>query len=522
MALLRIAVLIFLPLFASSQSYTKRLALVIGNAEYQHGGALKNPINDARAIAAALKEMGFEVMKYENVTQTQLKQAINAYGIKLKEFEVGLFYYAGHGIQHKGLNYMIPVEADLQAAEQIEFDCVAADRVLAFMEAASTKMNVIIMDACRNNPFERSWNRSVDGNGLALMNAPTGSIIAYATAPGRVASDGNAGNGLYTSALLKYMRDPGLNIEQVFKRVRTEVSERSLGAQIPWETTSLTGSDFYFVKPKANVNNDNSQAKSSTAINNSTKAVDFYSQGSAKYDVLDYEGAIAAYTEAINQNDIYWEAYLWRAHALYAIAKYNEAMADYNKVLELSPGESQAYYYRGLCKFNLALYADALPDLTLSIKYDPQNANGYYWRGYTYYFQQKYVAALEDFTKTLTLSPEFAEGFYIRGLTHYTLEDYAKGLADFIEARRLKPDYAEALLWRANSEFMLADYTVALNNYNTYLTINPSDPEGYYWRAYTYHYLSQPTQALSDINKALELSPNQDVYLSFKKDVLKK
>lgn len=520
MALLRITVLFLLPFFAFSQSYTKRLALVIGNAEYQHGGVLKNPTNDARAIALALKDMGFEVMKYENVTQTQLKQAINAYGIKLKEYEVGLFYYAGHGIQHKGLNYMIPVEADLQAAEQIEFDCVAADRVLAFMEAASTKMNVIIMDACRNNPFERSWNRSVEGNGLALMNAPTGSIIAYATAPGRVASDGNAGNGLYTSALLKYMRDPGLNIEQVFKRVRTEVSEKSLGAQIPWETTSLTGSDFYFVKPREAV--ANRVVATTTPLNNSAKAVELYSQGNEKYDIQDYEGAITDYTNAINQNEIYWEAYLWRAHALYATTKYEEAMADYNKVLELSPGESQAYYYRGLCKFNLTQYADALPDLTLSIKYDPQNANGYYWRGYTYYFQQKYVAALDDFTKTLSLSPEFAEGLYIRGLTYYTLEDYAKGLADFIEARRIKPDYAEALLWRANSEFMLADYTTALNNYNTYLTISPSDPEGYYWRAYTYHYLNQPARALNDINKALELSPNQEVYLSFKKDVLKK
>lgn len=229
-----------------AQTYSKRLALVVGNSNYVNSGALPNPVNDARAVAKELKNLGFEVITLENASQAQFKQAINSFGQKLRAFEVGLFYYAGHGIQHKGVNYMIPVEAELKAEEQIEYDCVSADRVLAYMEGASSKVNIIIMDACRNNPFERSWARSVDGSGLAMMNAPTGTLIAYATSPGKVASDGTGTNGLYTSALLKYMRDPSLNIEQVFKKVRTEVSEKSYGAQVPWETTSLTGNDFYF------------------------------------------------------------------------------------------------------------------------------------------------------------------------------------------------------------------------------------------------------------------------------------
>jgi Uncharacterized protein containing caspase domain len=132
-------VVLFLSLSASGQVYTKRLALVMGNSTYEHGGALPNPVNDANAIAASLQALGFEVMKYQNVTQKEMKQAINAFGTKLKGYEVGLFYYAGHGIQNKGMNYMIPIEADLQSEEQVEFDCVAADRCFGLHGCCASK-----------------------------------------------------------------------------------------------------------------------------------------------------------------------------------------------------------------------------------------------------------------------------------------------------------------------------------------------------------------------------------------------
>ena len=229
----------------STGVYQRKLALVVGNSAYQNGGALKNPVNDARSMSATLKQLGFEVMYHDNVSQSDMKRAIDAFGQKLKGYEVGLFYYAGHGIQYKGRNYMIPVEADLKAEQQIEYDCIAADRVLAYMEYAKSKVNIIVLDACRNNPFERSWNRSANGSGLAFMNAPTGSMIAYATSPGTTASDGTGSNGLYTSALLKHMNTPNITIEQMFKRVRGEVEEKSNGKQVPWESTSLKG-EFYF------------------------------------------------------------------------------------------------------------------------------------------------------------------------------------------------------------------------------------------------------------------------------------
>lgn len=225
----------------------KRLALVIGNSNYTGGGALKNPVNDARSMKAALEDLGFDVLKYENCDQRMMKRAIDEFGQQLESYDVGFFFYAGHGIQTSGANYLIPVGVELQSEADVEYDCVRADRVMAKMESANAKTNIIVLDACRNNPFERSWARSTNGKGLAFMNAPQGSLIAYATAPGNTAADGLGNNGLYTSALLKHINEPNLGIEAVFKKVRQDVIKESGGKQTPWESTSLTG-DFYFKK----------------------------------------------------------------------------------------------------------------------------------------------------------------------------------------------------------------------------------------------------------------------------------
>jgi uncharacterized protein (TIGR02145 family) len=249
-------VLSFLPLISFSQNGSqtnsasqKRLALVIGNGTYS-STILANPENDARAMKSALQEVGFTVMEYENLNQSKIKEAIDDFGMKLKGYEVGLFFYAGHGIQAKGFNYLLPVDAKIQNEQQVEYDCVRADRILSLMETSGTKVNVIILDACRNNPFERSWTRSASAPGLAFMSAPKGTLIAYATAPGCTASDGSGKNGLYTSAILESMKIPDITILQMFQNVRNIVSLKSQNQQMPWESTSLTG-DFYFHPVKA-------------------------------------------------------------------------------------------------------------------------------------------------------------------------------------------------------------------------------------------------------------------------------
>lgn len=224
----------------------KKLALVIGNSNYRELTRLQNPANDARAMAAALEKLGFEVMKYEDLNYQGMKRAIGEFGVALDNYEVGLFYYAGHGVQYDGANYLIPVDANITNEAEIEYECVDAGSVLSKMEMMQTKVNIIILDACRDNPFKFSSSRSAASPGLTGMDAPVGTIIAYATAPGRAASDGVGKNGLYTEELLSYMFRPQLKVEDLFKQVRINVMEKTNNRQIPWETSSLIG-DFYFV-----------------------------------------------------------------------------------------------------------------------------------------------------------------------------------------------------------------------------------------------------------------------------------
>ncbi|PWT71228.1 MAG: hypothetical protein C5B59_18455 [Bacteroidetes bacterium] len=222
-----------------------RKALVVGCSSYEHANSLVNPLNDANGMESMLSSLAFEVTKKIDPSQKELKVAIDEFGDKLKGSDVGLFYFAGHGVQVKGLNYLIPIDAKLAIEKLVEYDCVEAGRLLAYMEEARTSVNFLILDACRNNPFERSWARGINQRGLAMMNAPKGSLIAYSTSPGNTASDGSGNNGLYTEALLNYMPEKGLPVTTLFQKVRLEVMDKSKEEQIPWESTSLTA-DFYF------------------------------------------------------------------------------------------------------------------------------------------------------------------------------------------------------------------------------------------------------------------------------------
>ncbi len=253
-------ILVFFFLPGSIFSQGNKMALVIGNSNYQTGAQLPNPENDAKDIAEKLEQAGFDVLLRIDLDQTGMKKVIDEFGEKLVQAEVGLFFYAGHGVQNKGRNYLIPVDAKLKTENDIEYNCVDAGRILAKMEDANTKTNIVILDACRNNPFERSWSRNSNGNGLAFINAPSGSLIAYSTSPGKTASDGYYRNSPYTEGLLEFINTPNLKIEDLFKLVRVWVINKTGGQQEPWESTSLRG-DFFF-----NADKENSQASLSALL----------------------------------------------------------------------------------------------------------------------------------------------------------------------------------------------------------------------------------------------------------------
>jgi len=223
---------------------SKRYALVIGNSDYKIG-ALRNPKNDATDMAAVLKNLGFDVSLYVNLGQEEMKTRIREFGDKITENKgVGLFFFAGHGLQVGGENYIIPVDAHIAKFDDIELQTVNLNRITGEMAYAKNDMNIIILDACRNNPFA---GEESGGKGLASSSAPSGTLLAFATAPGSVAADGSGKNGLYTQELLKALVTPGAPIEDVFKEVRRNVYKISNEQQTPWENSSIFD-DFYFKK----------------------------------------------------------------------------------------------------------------------------------------------------------------------------------------------------------------------------------------------------------------------------------
>ena len=222
----------------------RRSALVIGNSKYRFISKLTNPVNDSRAMADELRKSGFEVVAVENADLAKMNLAVEQFANSIKQGGAALVFYAGHGFQVKGENYLVPIDADIKGEGEVAAKAVNLGLVLSKLEDGKSSVNVVILDACRDNPFAGSW-RSAAGSGLAQINAPSGTVIAFATAPGKTASDGSAGNGLFTSQLLIQLRQPNQKLEDVLKNTRKGVAAASNNGQIPWDSSSLTG-DFYF------------------------------------------------------------------------------------------------------------------------------------------------------------------------------------------------------------------------------------------------------------------------------------
>lgn len=221
----------------------KRIALVIGNSHYKSldMGSLKNPVNDATDVAAKLETLGFKVIRSLDNTQQQMEAAILDFGKQAHNYDVALFFYAGHGISCNGSNYLIPIDADLPEESYVQYKCTNANLVLDLMDKAQCQMKIVILDACRDNKFAKSWSRGVGGGGLSIMNAPRGTFISYSTGPGDVAQDGTGRNSPYTTALLQTLDIPNLLIGEVFDKVLEKVTASTNDRQWPWIGGSLRG-----------------------------------------------------------------------------------------------------------------------------------------------------------------------------------------------------------------------------------------------------------------------------------------
>jgi uncharacterized caspase-like protein len=226
----------------------RRVALVIGNGAYTRAKPLANPANDAADMVNALKEVGFEVLFGTDLDRRKMVNLIRDFGAKQAAGGVGLFYYAGHGIQVGGENYLVPVDAEIPQEDEVAYAAVPLGLVMTKMTTAKNDLNIVILDACHHNPFARNWRGYRDvglSDGLAKISPPTGTLVLYATEPGKVAADRSSRNGLFTGSLLKHMKRPNLEYDQMVRALSSDVWEQSNRQQLPWkEGNSLK--DFYF------------------------------------------------------------------------------------------------------------------------------------------------------------------------------------------------------------------------------------------------------------------------------------
>ncbi len=232
----------------------QRIALVIGNSRYE-SAPLQNPVNDSKAFSEKLRGLGFQVIEKENLTTRQIPATLREFRSRLKPGAVALFFYAGHGLQIKGVNYLPAVDADVASEEDVSMQSIDVNKLLDMLGEAKTRLNLVFLDACRNNPFARRLRSGISG--LAKVDAPSGTLISFATRPGSAASDGTGSNhGLYTEMLLQAIDEPNLPIEQVLKQVGSAVKQASKGQQEPWSEGSIEG-EFSFLNAPVEAGKNN-------------------------------------------------------------------------------------------------------------------------------------------------------------------------------------------------------------------------------------------------------------------------
>ena len=312
----------------------QRIALVIGNSSYTGISALTNPKNDAEAMEQSLSKCGFKVIKVLDGKKDIINKAIYNFSNYLEKAQVGLFYYAGHAVQVEGINYIVPVEADLEKKYQLKSQCVQVNDILGAMEDANNKCNIVILDSCRNNPF-KGLTRSAS-RGLARMNSPRGSLLVYATQPGGVASDGKEKNGVFTASFMKHMKTPNLEIMSLLRNVRNDVLDNTLDSQMPWESSSLTG-EFYFTHNDAKQNGpQKAQNLPMEDISDSPKFNKNYRLTSINLDLISINAGGFSMGSSYHDRDEK-PTHTVKLHEPFWIGKYEVTQDQYKGLMKINP-----------------------------------------------------------------------------------------------------------------------------------------------------------------------------------------
>jgi len=558
-------ILLCLPLLVFSQT-EKRVALVIGNANYDNG-ELTNPVTDARKIKDALDSLDFEVHYFENLTnKDEVYQSVREFVKRLDSADISFIYYSGHGIQVDGQNYLVPTKVELTDEEDVKQYCYEFSNIMRFLSKYDDQVNIVVLDACRNNRYESNWSgKSYGGNGLASMDSPDGCILAFSTKTGKVAKD----NSFYAKYLSEYMLEPGLEIKNVFQRVRDKVHSLSKGKQTPVETHQMF-KDYYLVKSNyekqfalidslveigGNTNLSEAMGIASSILNaDPDNRKSLLKKGNVYVELKDYEKALKEYNKAIKLFPNDPECLLYRGYMyLHNTKEYEKAIADFSQCIEIDSAYRPAYSRSGDAYLELENYDKALADFTKAIDLDKDNAERYDYRANCYVEMEDYTNALKDYDKAIDLSPENPLYYNERGLFYLDQEKYDLALKDFASALKIDPTYAwainnNAIIYGKQGKYELEideytkaiellvddplsysnralayknnleDYDKALADFTKAIDLDKENPERYVNRANCYVEMEDYTNALKDLDKAIDLAPENPLYYNNRAD----
>jgi len=512
----------------------KRLALVIGNSDYEFTTKLKNPVNDALLIAKTLEELEFDVILGTNlVDEDAFFDKIEEFAEMRPDYDVAFVFYAGHGSQIENQNYLLPTGINAKTERDVKYKAVSVQMIMDVLTGMTDEVNVLILDACRDNNFEKNWNEktrsaSGKGSGLAKMKAPSGSLIAFSTTAGTTAPDGEGMNSDYTRVLAEQMKVPGISLDQVFRNVRRELLEISNGNQQTEEATQLTGDEaFYLVKSTYEKEFDYIDSlivndEYITAIQVISKVITldpknkraYKYQGDIYYKWKKYDKSLESYNHAITLDDEYIAAYYNRPLVFEDIWEYNNALKDYNKILSIDSMRADVYNRRGIVyHFYLDDFEKGLDDYNTAISLDPSFGKVYINRGKLFTDLKKYNKALDDFNFGISLAQDKNNITYKsqhiayenRADYYLELEDFESALIDYNTAIKIKPTYFKVYGKRADLYQQKEDYTNALIDYTKAIDLDSKNPERYINRAYCYNLNKQHELALNDYNTVIRM-----------------
>ena len=488
----RLLILLLIPFFIFSQKTEKRLALVIGNSNYDKG-ELKNPVNDASLIAKTLEDLDFEVMLYKNLeSQTDLKTAVFEFGNKRPNYDVAFVYYAGHGIQIAGENYLLPTKQEFTSENAVKMFGVNVQDIMGFLNAQTNHVNILILDACRNNPFESKWNttRSLNGGqGLAKIPPPTGSLIAFSTDSGQTAPDGDGENSVYTISLAKNMLLKDTSIDQLFRNVRAEVLSETKGTQRPAEMTQLTGQTFYLAKTDLN-----------ETFDEIFKIID------SDKDLYEALGKVGLILDKYPKNE---QALNIKSKIFIKLDEYEKALEISDLLIKIKPDEPEYYINRTTAHEKLGNFKNAINDYKTALNLSPNNPNYHYYLGAFYKdITNDTINAIVNYKGGLELDARPTEE-YLVALSQLT-NDYSYSLKIYSQAIKIDPNNFVAYRDRANLYAKnLNNINKALIDYNMTISLSPNNPLNYFFRGNFYrNYLEDYSEAIKDYNKGLKIDPD--------------